>query len=157
MLTLVVLCPGSKIEELDLTHVCCRIELPCSHVAWVRLLCRQAIGHLCLHLECDAAKVATVLGLSRVLGQAEHCSWTCRHSRGLRRLTTAPPRDLEDRAFKHCLISWHDELHEDFAYKAGKNVQCVPPHPADTLALLTQLQHSRVKRAKVLAGFYSDD
>ncbi|OLP90861.1 RCC1 and BTB domain-containing protein 2 [Symbiodinium microadriaticum] len=42
----------------------------------------QAIGHLCLHLECDAAKVATVLGLS------------------LRRLTTAPPRDLEDFAYK---------------------------------------------------------
>ncbi|CAE6959336.1 unnamed protein product [Symbiodinium sp. CCMP2592] len=37
----------------------------------------QAIGHLCLHLECDAAKVATVMGLS------------------LQRLTTAPPRDLE--------------------------------------------------------------
>mmetsp|Transcript_107045 Transcript_107045/g.149272 ORF Transcript_107045/g.149272 Transcript_107045/m.149272 type:complete len:84 (-) Transcript_107045:176-427(-) len=42
----------------------------------------QAIGHLCLHLECDAAKVATVMGLS------------------LQRLTTAPPRDLEDFAYK---------------------------------------------------------
>ncbi|CAE7477408.1 Rcbtb2 [Symbiodinium natans] len=53
-------------EDLDLIFLCCR------------LFGYEAIGHLCLHLECDAAKVAGALGLS------------------LQRLNAAPPRDLED-------------------------------------------------------------
>mmetsp|Transcript_69765 Transcript_69765/g.110248 ORF Transcript_69765/g.110248 Transcript_69765/m.110248 type:complete len:83 (-) Transcript_69765:193-441(-) len=42
----------------------------------------QAIGHLCLHLNCDAERVSAALGLS------------------LWRLRACPPRDLEDFARK---------------------------------------------------------
>ena len=81
-----------------------------SSLGFAALQSRQAIGHLCLHLECDAAKVATVMGLSRVLGQAEHCSWTCRHSRVLRPPAThhSSPARPGGQRLQARLISWHD-------------------------------------------------